>query len=151
MVDSSLSEAKTREDRSRSMSDIAELQSIVDHWVERFVDHDLDGCVDTYVAEGAIYQPSGPAAEGLDAVRSTFKDWLEAGETNKKIVVSDGRMSGDLAYCIARYSGDYPSDDGSTYTESGVVVIVYLRGDDGVRRIRVSSLNSDHSPSTEDG
>ena len=128
------------------MSDIEELQKIADEWVELFMAHDADGCTNTFLADAAIYHPYGPAAEGLEAVRAAHIDWLEDGETNKKLTVVDGRISGDLAYYIGRYSGDYPNDDGSTYTESGVVVAVYHRDADGKWRCRVSALNSDNPP-----
>jgi len=78
----------------------------------------------------------------LDAVMSVQKGWLELGETNKKLKVIDGRISGDVAYYIGRYSGDYPNEDGSTYTESGVVVGVYHKDKDGNWRGRVMAMTS---------
>lgn len=124
------------------MSDIAELQKIADEWVESFIAHDLDGIANHFLAEAAIYQPDGRAAEGLDAVMSVQKDWLELGETNKKLKVIDGQISGDVAYYIGRYSGDYPNEDGSTYTESGVVVGVYHKDKVGNWRGRVMAMTS---------
>ena len=133
------------------MSDIAELQKIADEWVARFMAHDLDGCINTFLSEGAIYQPYGPAAEGLEAVRRAHKDWIQSGETNKKLTVIDARKDGDVAYFVARYSGDYPNDDGSTYTESGTAVCVYHKESSGQWRCRVSALNSDNPPLIEGG
>ena len=49
----------------------------------------------------------------------------------------DGKISGDVAYYIARYSGDYPNEDGSTYSDSGIVVGVYHKDKDGKWRARV--------------
>jgi ketosteroid isomerase-like protein len=124
------------------MSDIKELQKIADEWVEAFVAHDIDGIAKHFLKEAAVYQPEGREAEGLNAVISTQKGWLELGETNKKVEVIDGRISGDVAYYIARYSGDYPNEDGSTYTDSGVCVGVYHKDDEGNWRGRVMAMTS---------
>ena len=124
------------------MSDIEELQEIVDEWVEAFIAHDLDRIAEHFLPEAAVYQPDGRDAEGLDAVLSTQKGWLELGETNKKVEVIDGKISGDVAYYIARYSGDYPNEDGSTYSDSGIVVGVYHKDKDGKWRARVMGMTS---------
>ena len=131
------------------MSDIEQLQSIADEWVELFMAHDLDGCVETFLPNGSIYSPYHVAGEGLNAVRAVHDQWLQSGETNKKLTVIDGRITGDVAYYIGHYSGDYPNDDGTAYTESGVVVAIYHRDVDGKWRCRVSALNSDNPPLSE--
>jgi len=131
------------------MLDIEEVQKIADEWVGLFMSHDVDGCVETFAPDGVIYHPYGHPAEGRDALRSLHEEWLNGGETNKKLTVIDGRISGDMAYYIGRYAGDYPNDDGTFHTESGVVVAVYHRDADSKWRCRVSALNSDTPPLVE--
>jgi ketosteroid isomerase-like protein len=125
------------------MSDVTELQKIFDRWTERFIAGDIDSCTSLFASNGTIYQPNFAAIEGYDAIRSAHRDWMDAGEINKKVTVVDGRISGNLAYCVARYSGNYPDDDGSMTTETGTVVSVLHRDPDGNWRWRLSALHSD--------
>ena len=40
--------------------------------------------------------------------------WLAEGESDKRIVVREARGSGDVAYCVADYSTEATTPDGST-------------------------------------
>jgi uncharacterized protein (TIGR02246 family) len=120
-----------------------DLQALLDRWVEQYARGDLEAAVACYAADGAIYSPYGPAAVGHEAIRNTHADWLAEGEINKRIVVLEARGDGDVAYCVATYSGDVPQPDGSRTREAGTSLNVCVRDAAGDWIVQVSSLNRD--------
>ena len=130
------------------MSDIKKMQEVADEWVSFFIKRDLDGAAGTFLEDGAVFYADGQA-HGREEIRSTYAEWFKDGVSNEKIEVIDARIAGDVAYYIARYSTDYPNEDGSTYTDTGVVVAVYHKEPDGKWRCKVASLNGDTPQGTE--
>jgi len=128
------------------MTILSEMQSTVDGWVTRFVDGDVEGATDMYTSDGAIYSPYAAAAVGTEAVREVHQGWMDAGETNKKLVVLEAQADGDLGYNVVKYSGDYPQDDGGMVTETGFSVNIMKRQPDGQWKFHISSLNSETPP-----
>ena len=126
-----------------------EMQKLQDEWTDSFSNGDIEACVEMHTENGAIYSAYGLAAIGRDAIRDTYKEWHEAGETNKQINVVEAGCEGDLAYCVATYSGDFPEDDGTLVNESGTVLVVCLKQLDGSWKFHISSLNSDTLPLAE--
>jgi uncharacterized protein (TIGR02246 family) len=120
-----------------------EMQQLLDQYLVCIDSGELERCTESYTVDGAIYSPYGPAAIGRDAIRNTHRAWLDAGETNKQIIVQEARSEGDLAYCIASYSGDYRQEDGTMFTERGTSLNIAKRQPDGSWQLHISSLNSD--------
>ncbi len=131
------------------MSILEQMQAMFDDWEANYSRGDVEASVVAYTEDGAIYSPYGPAAVGRAAIRETHKEWLAAGEMNKKIEVLDARGEGRLAYCLAAYSGDFEQDDGSIVTESGISLNIALKQADGSWKLYISSLNSDTPPLAE--
>lgn len=125
------------------------MEDLLERWVASFSAGDIETCVEIYSEDGAIYSPYGPAATGRQAIRETHKEWLDAGETNKRIKVLEAGGDGSLAYCVAAYSGDYPQEDGSIATESGTSLNIAVKQPDGSWKLHISSLNSDTPPLAE--
>lgn len=132
-----------------NMGDPRELQAVLDDWVTCFSAGDIEGATDIYAPDGAIYSPYGTHAVGREALLETHAEWHAAGETNKSVEILEARIDGDLAYAMAKYSGDYPQDDGTSITESGVSLNIFTRQADGGWKIQISSLNSDVPPLAE--
>ena len=97
-----------------------------------------------YTEDGAIYSPFGPAALGRQAIDAAHREWLAAGEENKRLEIRELRCNPDMACCVVGYAADYPQQDGTTATESGVSVNVLLRQRDGWK-FHISSLTADET------
>ena len=126
-----------------------EMQDLMGRWKDDFSRGNIEGCVEAYLADAAIYSPYSSAAIGRDAIRGLFQEWLAAGETNKRISVLNAASDGTIAYCLIAYSGDYPQEDGSSVTESGVSLNIAEKQTDGSWRLRISSMNSYTPPLAE--
>ncbi|MBI2802039.1 MAG: SgcJ/EcaC family oxidoreductase [Gammaproteobacteria bacterium] len=122
------------------------MQLLVDQWVQAFSAGALEESVLLYTENGAIYSPYGAPALGRGQIRRTHREWLDAGEQNKKIIVVEAHREGDTAYCVAAYAGDYPDEHGNLITESGISVNIAKLQPDGTWRLHISSLNSDTPP-----
>ncbi|MGB5558564.1 MAG: nuclear transport factor 2 family protein [Paracoccaceae bacterium] len=131
------------------MNLLAEIQAVLDAYVGQYRARDVDGCVDHYAPDGAIFSPYGPAATGRNALQQTHREWFDADETNKKLRAIEVQGSGNLAYCLAAYSGDFPLEDGPRTTHSGTSLNVLIRDPGGHWKIKISSLNSDIPPLAE--
>ena len=115
--------------------------------VERLLDalkrHDAATCAALFTDDGVIISPWAPPARGPDAIRATHQAWFDEGEANKRLTVLEANASGDMAYCLLAWSGDYPRSDGSVATYGGTSVNVLQRHANGDWKIQVQSLNSD--------
>jgi uncharacterized protein (TIGR02246 family) len=105
--------------------------------------HDAATCAALFTDDGVIISPWAPPARGPDAIRATHQTWFDEGEATKRLTVLEAKASGDLAYCLLAWSGDYPQSDGSIATYSGTSVNVLQRHAKGDWKIQVQSLNSD--------
>lgn len=131
------------------MNILEEMQDLNNKWVKSFSEGDLESCVEMHTENGKMYSPYSPAALGRDAIRETYKEWHETGEQNKQVKVLEADNDGAIAYFTAKYSGDFPEDDGTLVNESGVVLAVCTRASDGSWKMHISSLNSDTPPLAE--
>ncbi len=122
------------------------MQALFNQWVQAFSAGAIEETVLLYTENGAIYSPYGAAALGCAEIRRTHREWLDAGEQNKRITVIEAHRHGDIAYCMASYSGDYPDEHGNLVTESGTSVNIAKLQPDGTWRLHISSLNSDSPP-----
>jgi ketosteroid isomerase-like protein len=120
-----------------------EMQVLMDRWTKGFVEGDIETCVDVYTKDAAVYSPYSEPKCGSDGIRDLFDQWHQQGETNKRVTVEDAAGDGSVAYCLVSYSGDYPQDDGSYVTESGISLNIAEKQPDGSWKLRISSMNSD--------
>jgi uncharacterized protein (TIGR02246 family) len=123
-----------------------ELEALNALWLEAFSRGDVEACASLFTEDAAIYSPYGPPALGREAIKQTHQDWLNSGETNKKLEILDAGGDGNTAFLVASYSGDYPTEGGGYETESGKVVNVCTRQPDGRWKFHIGSLNSDEPP-----
>ena len=119
------------------------IELLVEQLLDALKRHDAATCAALFTDDGVIISPWAPTARGLDAIRATHQAWFDEGEANKRLTVLEVDSSGDLAYCLLAWSGDYPQSDGSVATYSGTSVNVLQRQANAEWKIRVQSLNSD--------
>ena len=119
----------------------------IERLVARLLDalqrHDAAACADLFTADGLILSPYGPPARGTTEIEATHQSWFDEGETNKRLTLLDASASGDLAYCVLAWAGDYPQPDGTCTTHSGRSVNVLRRTAHGDWKIAISSLTAD--------
>ena len=110
-----------------------ECQQLLNRYVSFYRAGDAAGCASVYSADAELYSPFGPAAVGRDAIRATHEDWVQDGADNKALTVLSAGHSGDMGWCVARFS------EGTTGT--GVSVNILARQPDGRWVITHCSLN----------
>ena len=119
----------------------------IERLVARLLDalqrHDATACADLFTADGLILSPYGPPARGTTEIEATHQSWFDEGETNKRLTLLDASASGDLAYRVLCWAGDYPQPDGTSTTLSGRSVTILRRTANGDWKIAISSLNTD--------
>ena len=128
------------------MSIAEEMNALADALLQVTRARDAAACAALFTADGAIYSPYAEPAQGPEAIEALHQAWLDEGETNKQMTVLEAGGSGDTAYLLLAYSGDYPQADGSTLSESGRSLNLCRRQPDGSWRIHICSLNSDEPP-----
>jgi len=110
-----------------------ECQKLLDQYVSLYRKGDAAGCASVYSLEAELYSPFGPPAIGRQAIEAAHIDWVEGGAESKEINVLSAGHSGDLGWCIARYS------EGTT--GSGSSLNILARQPDGSWAITHCSLN----------
>jgi uncharacterized protein (TIGR02246 family) len=125
------------------MSFETEMQAIIDRYVDAYNRHDLVAIGAIFTDTASVYSPYGPPAMGHAAIMRAHTDWFAANEQNKRMKVISAQATGDLAYCVLHYAGDFPDESGTLITESGVSVNVLKRHVDGHWQIHITSLTSD--------
>lgn len=119
------------------------IEFLVEALLDALKRHDAAACAAIFTGDGLIISPWGPPARGFDEIRATHQAWFDEGEANKRLTLLEADASGDLAYCLLAWAGDYAQSDGSVATYSGTSVNVVRRQADGEWKIQVQSLNSD--------
>ena len=110
-----------------------ECQNLLDQYLSCYRARDVKGCASIYVTEAEMYSPFGPPAIGRQAIEAAHKEWVKEGAENKHINVLSAGRSGDLGWCIARFS------EGTT--GSGFSMNILARQPDGRWAITHCSLN----------
>ncbi len=110
-----------------------ECQELIDRYVSCYRAGDAAGCAAVYSLEGELYSPFGPPAMGRAAIEAIHDDWVKEGAEAKDIKVLSAGHSGDLGWCIARFS------EGATGNGSSMNILA--RQLDGSWLITHCSLN----------
>lgn len=109
-------------------------QELFDAYVTAYRAGDAAGCAAVFTPDGELFSPFGPPVRGRRAIEGTHREWVEEGAENKRIEVIDAGQSGDLAWCLARFSEGDATGEGSSLN-------VLERQRDGRWLIRICSLN----------
>lgn len=79
-------------------------QTLLDRYVSSYRAGDAIGCASVYSLDAELYSPYGPPAIGRPAIAAMHDQWVEEGGDDKQIEVMSAGCSGDLGWCVARYS-----------------------------------------------
>jgi len=95
---------------------------------------DALGCAAVFSPDALLTSPYGPPARGQEAIKAVHKEWTSDGGENKQLEIIEYGGSGDLAWCLAKFS------EGAE-TGEGVSLNVLERQPDGQWLIKICSLN----------
>ena len=119
--------------RRRNVTFREECQRLLDRYVSSYCEGDAEGCAAIYARNAEMYSPFGPPAVGRQAIEDTHAEWVAEGAENKRIEVVIAESSGDLGWCLAKFS------EGTT--GEGISLNILARQSDGRWLITRSSLN----------
>ena len=111
-----------------------ELQSVWDRYVAAYKAGDAAGCAAVFTPDAAVYSPYGPPAIGRAAIAAQHSEWVKLGGDGKTLIIEGAGSSGDLAWCLLRYSEGEVAGNGTNLT-------VFERQAGGNWLARISSLN----------
>ncbi len=111
------------------------LQRLYDGCAAAYRAGDARACAAYFVTTGELYSPYAPPARGRDAIEALHRDWTADGGGDKRLAVLEAGRSGQLAWCLARFSEGLETGDGTSLN-------IFERQEDGTWLIRISSLNS---------
>ena len=128
------------------MTLLKEMEQLVAALLRASQAKDAGACAALYSEDGAVYSPYAPPAMGSAAIQELHQDWLDEGETNKRLDILEAGGDSDIAYVLVAYAGDTPQEDGGVITDSGTSLNLCQRQPDDSWRIHISSLTSDTPP-----
>lgn len=108
-------------------------QTLLDEYVSHYRAGNAAGCASVYAPDAEMYSPFGPPAIGRASIETMHHEWLQEDAQTKQIQVSSAKHSGDLGWCLARFS--------EAGAEHGTTLSVLARQPDGRWLITHSSLN----------
>lgn len=111
----------------------SEFQSLCDRYAACYIAKDAAGCAAVFALDAELFSPFAPPAMGRDAIKALHAEWVAEEDEDKVISVVSAGMSGDIGWCLARYSAG---------AESGTSLNVLQRQSDGGWRITHCSLNA---------
>jgi len=94
-------------------------------------------CAEMFTSDAKLISPYAPSARGRKEIEELHKTWTE-GVGNKKLLVIDAGGSGDVAWCLAKFS------EGEV-TGEGTSLCIFERQQDSNWLIRICSLNEVNS------
>jgi uncharacterized protein (TIGR02246 family) len=125
------------------MTNQTELLDMLNAYVQAYASGDAAGCAMCYTEDGSVYSPYNTPAMGREEIQSLHREWIAAGELNKRISLQSASFDGALGHAVLRYAGDYPLPDGQLETEAGFTIAVLQKTAPGEWKFKITSLNSD--------
>jgi len=117
---------------------VVEAQALMDRMSDAYRAGDAAACARLFTTDAALFSPYAAAARGRNAIEALHREWT-ATPNSKRLTVIDAGSSGDLGWCLAAYSEEYVTGNGSSHC-------TLVRQADGNWLIRLCSLNSDVPP-----
>ncbi|TMV06341.1 DUF4440 domain-containing protein [Ruegeria sediminis] len=111
-----------------------ELQKLLDDYVTAYRVSDAAACALVFTTDARIISPYGPAAFGRAEIERIHREWMQDGAEDKRVEVVEAGQSGDLAWCLARFSEGESEGEGTSLN-------VFERQKDGRWQIRMCSMN----------
>ena len=124
----------------------AELRAAEKKSQDMYNAHDAKGYANLFTKDAVRLAPDGSRIEGREAIQKDIQNLFDAGMKNNKLEVTEFGGEGNIAWLNGTYSLDLPDESNNFKTYTGNYTVVYMRGKDGVWRIRVDSWNEDPAP-----
>jgi ketosteroid isomerase-like protein len=119
---------------------VAELSSAR---VQRLNDGDIDRMVDEFYHEDArLMPPDRPTVEGLEAIRTFWREVPDVGLIELELRCRHVAGSGELAYEGGDFTRTIRPRHGHPFNDVGKYLVIYRRGEDGRFRAEVEMFNS---------
>jgi ketosteroid isomerase-like protein len=118
-----------------------EIRAADQAWLEAFAAGNLERSLQFCADDCEVMPQNAPAAKGLDAIRSLFREWFKPG---LKIHWTPDRVeaSGDLGFSSGTYEMSF-EDSGRTVRHRGKYLIVWKKQPDGTWKVVRDISNSD--------
>jgi ketosteroid isomerase-like protein len=94
-----------------------------------------------YSDTAKMLPPDATEIAGREAIQKLWQGWLDEGLKKPHPRAVEIEASGDLAYEIGSFSLQAPAENNSMVTSTGNYVVVWKRGADGNRRLRIDTWN----------
>jgi uncharacterized protein (TIGR02246 family) len=112
-----------------------EMQELMDEMAVAYRTSDARACAQLFVSDGVLYSPYAYPARGRAEIESLHRAWTDE-TTRKQLIVMDASSTGNLGWCLAAYSEDDATGNGTSLN-------VVERQPDGQWHIKICSLTSD--------
>lgn len=116
----------------------SELREVWDAYSAAYQKGDASGCAAVFSPDALLTSPYAPAARGRRAIEALHEDWTSDGAQTKRLEIVDFGGTGDIAWCLAKFSEGAQADEGISLN-----VIERL---DGRWFIKMCSLNEGGLP-----
>ena len=120
-----------------------QIKNVDDQFADAFNRGDLAALVALHAEDALLLSPDSPAERGSEAVRSGFKELLDAGWKNLSFTSVELGSGGDLAYHVGNLAVDVPTSSGETKRVTGKYLDIYQPHEDGALKIYVTSFTFD--------
>lgn len=104
---------------------------------------DLAALVALHAEDALLLSPDSLPERGSEAVKSGFKQLLDAGRKNMRFTSVELGSGGDFAYHVGQFAGDVPTSRGESKRVTGKYLDIYKPHEDGTVKIQVTSFNFD--------
>lgn len=126
----------------------AEIRKLNQRFVDAVNKGDVEGALANYLPDARVLPPHYEIAEGRDAIRRLFQQFVDAGLTGLTIETATAHTEGNLTVETGRFTIRVPQPDGRTITDRGKYVVAWERQPNGELRITTDIWNSDLPPTS---
>jgi len=114
-------------------------------WMAAYASKDADKAASFVAADGAIYAPNAPAAQGDAAVKKMAADMFKLPDVKLSWTPTlvEAAKSGDLGFTSGTYEFSFKDPSGKTIDDKGKYVTVWKKQADGSWKVVRDIFNSD--------
>ena len=107
------------------------VEELIDRYLTAYSASDARACAETFTADGRLYSPYGPTAEGREAIAATHLEWFDEPEDDKRLDLEEFEQHGNVGHCLLSWSAKVPDeDDPDSLTRAGGVSLAILSLDE---------------------
>lgn len=126
----------------------AEIRKLNQRFVDAVNKGDVEAALSNYLPDARVLPPNFELAQGRDAIRRLFQQYVDAGVTGMTLENLTAHTEGNLTIETGRFTIRVPQADGRNMTDRGKYVVVWQRQPNGELRITADIWNSDLPPAS---